>query len=332
MMSINEKLQDTLNVFYDLNNLYYYEENNGKLKIMYDNMLEVLSNSKYDVSSLKDENNNNLLHLAAQSSNVKYFLLAAKKGLNPYDVNLKKLNAFHGKDYDFANQIWKKFEHLYFDNKIPNKSFEFITEGYHVDFKQSIFEKNIRNNSTHYSIDEISNFLKQNNIYSHDNVLLFCENKIEMNLTHLFDFVNSNEDSLLPKHYSMILFISLKNMSIHKKQRAIGEFLLPDFLTNHSFDVDSYFLRSINFSAQKYNKDLFKEIFHEQIKILFKEKHDFNKDFDFYFDFFDNQKPSSFKTLMDLLIHYDLTPVYHYISINEKFLDAHSNPIKKHKI
>ena len=53
-MSIKEKLEDTLNIFYDLNNLYYYEENNGKLKIMYDNMLEVLNNPQFDVSCLKD--------------------------------------------------------------------------------------------------------------------------------------------------------------------------------------------------------------------------------------------------------------------------------------
>ena len=331
-MSIKEKLEDTLNIFYDLNNLYYYEENNGKLKIMYDNMLEVLHNPQFDVSCLKDEKNNNLLHLAAQSSNVKYFLLAAKKGLNPYDINDKKMNAFQGKSYDFANQVWKVFEHLYFDNKISNKSFEFITEGYHIDFKQSIFEKNIKHNSSHYSIDEISNFLKQNNIYSHDNVLLFCESKIEMNLTDLFDFFNYHEDSLLPQHHSMILFISLKNMFIHKKQRAIGEVLLPDFLTQHSFDLDTYFLKSINYSAQKYNKDIFKEIFHQQIEILCKENYDFNKEFNFYYDFYDNQKPSSFKKMMDLIIHYKLTPVYHFFSINDKFLDVNFNTTKKHKI
>ena len=69
-MNINEKLEDTLNIFYDLNNLYYYEEHDGKLKSMYDNMMEVLSNPTYNVLHLKDEKNNNLLHLASQSSNV----------------------------------------------------------------------------------------------------------------------------------------------------------------------------------------------------------------------------------------------------------------------
>lgn len=179
-MSINQKLEDTLNIFYDLNNLYYYEEHNGKLKIMYDNMLEVLNNPEYDVTSLKDENNNNLLHLAAKSSNVKYFILAAKKGLNPYALNLKNLNAFQGKSYDFATQLWKNFEHLYFDDKIKNKSFSFITQGFHKEFKQSIFEKNIKNNSTHYSINEISDFLTANDIYSHENVLEFCVEKVHL--------------------------------------------------------------------------------------------------------------------------------------------------------
>ena len=46
------------------------------------------------------------------------------------------------KDYD--NII--KIHNLYFDNKIQNKDVQKITEGYHVDFKQSIFEKNIHPN------------------------------------------------------------------------------------------------------------------------------------------------------------------------------------------
>lgn len=214
-MSINEKLEDTLNIFYDLNNLYYYEEHHGKLKVMYDNMLEVLTNPEYDVTYLKDKHQNNLLHLAANSSNIKYFILAAKKGINPYALNLKNLNAFQGKSYDFASQLWKNFEHLYFDDKIKNKSFSFITQGFHKEFKQSIFEKNIKNNSTHYSINEISEFLNANEIYSHENVLEFCVEKVQCKLTELFEFVNLNEDSLLPCHYSMIAFIAIKNMFKH---------------------------------------------------------------------------------------------------------------------
>ena len=331
-MNINEKLEDTLNIFYDLNNLYYYEEHDGKLKSMYDNMMEVLSNPTYNVLHLKDEKNNNLLHLASQSSNVKFFLLAAKKGINPYDLNNNKKNAFQGKSYDFAGLLWKNFEHLYFDNKIQNKSFQKITEGYHVDFKQSIFEKNIQHNSTHYSLDAISDFLKSNHIYSHDNVLLFCENKVEMKLTDLFDFINTHSETLLPRHYSISLFIILKNMSLHKKQRAIGEYLVTDLLANHSFEFDSFFLKSMNFSAQKYHHDLFKEVFHQQTEILCKNQYKFDEKFPFYFDFFDNQKASHFNTLMDLFIYYKLTPVYHYFSMNDKILEKKHHQAKKIKI
>lgn len=339
MNQLSKKLSDTLEVFQDLQNLYVYKEaTSGILKTMYDNTMDILNKPNINVINLLDEKDNNLLHLAADAYNVNFFLLVASQGINPYLKNKNNRNAFQSKHYDFANIIWKKFEHINFDNQIINKSFKHITQGFHSSFKQAIYESNIGNNSSHYDIDQLIDFLNENNIYSHHNVLLFSLEKYNGNIHHLLSFITKNFNTMTPEDNSLAIHCCLKTITInHKKQ---DHSLLFDQFINHSvFSLDSHFFQSMKYSAQHYKKTFFQNIFHKQTKILVQNQYNIKQSFNFYFFIpLKNQSAniSSIEKLSELYQLFSLQPVWDYYHVQHKLLSPKSidisQPIKKIKI
>lgn len=330
------KLEDTLNLFYDLQNLYAYEEDTrGVLRKMYDHTIEVLNNPDIDVTQLKDEKGSNLLHLSADSFNVKYFILAAHKGINPYVKNNKGRNAFQSRHYDFANSFWKKFEHIYFDTEIVDKSFSHLTQGFHPLLKQAIYEQNIKGNTTHYTLKEITKFLKEENIYSHNNVLSFAFHKFDNTLVDLLDFLISNEQTLTPEDNSLALHCGLKHM-LFKNSSLESSYLFEMFINDSDFSINENFLQSMQLSADNYKKSSFQEIFHKQTKILVNKNYNTKKKFDFYFSCHHKYKDKEIHhidNLRELYSIYGLEPVWNYYKINHKLkIKDDGIKIKKPKI
>lgn len=337
MTDLETQLSDTLDMFTDLQHLYYYKEDDrGTLKKIYENALFVLNSPDIDVTHLTDEKGNNLLHLAADSFNVDFFVQAAHKGIDPYIKNNQNRNAFHSRHYDFSNSLWKKFEHIYFDAKIKSKSFSEVTTGFHKSFKQAIFEHNIKHNSTHYTLKEITTFLKDNDIYSHRNILLFSIEKINGSVTDLLEFVTQNKDTLTPEDNSLALHCGLKYMWT-KAKKLEADLFLDIFINDFDFSIDENFLQSMRFSAEKYEKSSFKDIFHKQTEILIDNNYSLKKKFNFYFNFphtYKNKDEYSILNLSQLYKVLSLEPVWNYYNIQNKLKKEHpeSQKIKKPKI
>lgn len=321
MQKLNAKLLDTLEVFSDLQNLYAYKEDTrGVLKKMYENTLEVLNTPEIDISNLVDSNGDNLLHLASSSYNIEFFMKAASKGVNPYILNNNNRNAFQSRHYDFAANLWKNFEHIYFDNKFTTKSFELITNGFHKSFKQSIYENNIKNNVSQFNINELSQFLNHNDIYSHRNVLLFLLEKYNNTLTNLLDFVLNNQETFTPEDNSLALLCGLKYMNINNKQLE-SDMFFELFVDNNKFSIDVNFLQSMQYSANKYQKPSFQQIFHKQTQILIDNEYILEKKLDFYLAFKytkDGKDYHSVHNLAELYYALSLEPVWNYYSIQKK--------------
>jgi hypothetical protein len=329
------KLDDTLNLFYDLQNLYAYKEDTrGILKKIYENTLEVLNNPEINLNDLKDENNNNLLHLASDAFNLNFFIKAAQKGINPYEKNNKGRNAFQSRNYDFANMFWKKFEHIYFDSDIKEKSFSHITKGFHPLLKQAIYEQNIKTNSSQYNLKEISDFLKNEGIYSHNNVLSFAFNKFNNSLVDLLDFIVSNENTFTSEDNSLALHCGLKHM-IYKNSSLESSYLFDLFIDNADFCINENFLQSMQLSADNYRKSSFQSIFHKQTQILVEKNYNPNKKFDFYFYChlqYKDKEIHSLNNLKELYKIYSLEPVWNYYKINNNLKIKNHENIKKIKI
>lgn len=333
---LKNKLEDTLNLYYDLQHLYVYEEDSrGVLRKIYDNTLEVLESSEIDITELKDEKNNNLLHLAADAFNLKFFIKAAHKGINPYSKNDKGRNAFQSRHYDFANSFWKKFDHIYFDTKITEKSFDNVTKGFHPLLKQAIYEQNIKTNTSQYNLKQIAQFLKEQGIYSHANVLSFAFHKFNNPLVDLLDFLVSNEKTLTPEDNSLALHCGLKHM-IYKNSTLESSFLLDMFIENADFAINENFLQSMYLSADNYKTSSFQSIFHKQTQILVEKKYNPKQKFDFYFSCHHTYKDKeihSLNNLRELYQIYSLEPIWNYYKINHKLkLKDNSIKIKKPKI
>lgn len=276
------KLEDTLNLFYDLKNTSFYEDcDNSFVKKMLNNTYEVLNNPDIDVTELKDEKGRNLLHLAAESSHLDYFIKAAHKGINPYLNNDKRINAFQSGNYNFANSFWQKFNNIYFDDKIVQKSFSQITKGFHPLLKQSIYKENIKNNTSHYNLDEISHFLKEENIYSHHNVLFFAIHKFNSPLEDLLHFIHTNKTTLTPQDNSLALRCGLKNMGF-KKSNEQTHALFEQFIDESEFSLENDFFQSIASSVVHYSNSHFQSIIHKQIKILAEKDYDPYHSLDFH--------------------------------------------------
>lgn len=334
-MNIDKKLNDTLEVFYDLQNLYAYEEDNrGVLRTMYDNTLEVLANPDIDVKNLLDEKGNNLLHLAATANNITFFIKAAHKGIDPYIKNHNNRNAFQSKHYEFANNLWKKFEHIYFDNSIKDKSFEKVTQGFHLNFKQAIYENNIKNNKFNFNIKEISQFLKDQNIYSHENVLHFVFDKFDGSLLDLLEFVVHHEKELTPENNSFALHCALKHLQF-KNNLFESSYLLDMFMNDTNFSMNEHFLQSMQISASHYKKPGFADILHNQTNILVRHNYNIKENFNFYYHCHhktNNKEIHSVKNLEELYQVYDLQSVYNYYHIDYKLKEKNNNKIKRPKI
>lgn len=337
MTDLQTQLSDTLDMFTDLQHLYYYKEDDrGTLKKIYENALFVLDNPEIDVLELVDEKGNNLLHLASDAFNVEFFIKAARKGINPYETNKSKRNAFHSRHYDFANSLWKKFEHIYFDSQIVSKSFSEVTKGFHVSFKQAIYENNIRHNGNSYDLKEVSQFLKENNLYSHKNVLLFAYEKINGSMTELLDFVTQNKEELTPEENSLALHCALRFTRI-KSSKMEMDLLLDLFVNEHTFSIDENFLQSMKFTAEKYDKSSFQNIFHKQTQILVDNNYKLKKKFNFYFEMHYMKKDKqeySIDNLSQLYKVLSLEPVWNYYHIHNKLNSTQNEApkIKKPKI
>lgn len=335
MSELDKKLSDTLEVFNDLNNIHIFEDDtHGVLKKMYINTLDVLNNQFIHVENLVDNNNNNLLHLAASSCNIDFFLKAAAKGINPYLKNNDNRNAFQSRHYDFANTLWKKFEHIYFDSEVKKKSFSILTNGFHNIFKQAIYEKNIKINSSQYELIEISQFLKNNDIYSNKNVLLFALDKHNGKLTNLLSFIFEQQEELTPEENSIALHCCLKYMSMNSKKLEFN-LLFDMFIENTEFAINEDFLQSMKYSAKNYNKSSFQEIFHKQTQILIDKKYDSKNNFEFYFSFHTKENDlRSIKNLSDFYTTLSLNSVwnYYYLKYKLQSKETTSIQIKKLKI
>lgn len=339
MSQLSTQLSDILEVFQDLNNLHIYKDSNSNiLQSMYNNTIEVLKNPDIDISHLLDLKGNNLLHLAAQSFHVDFFLQVAAKGIDPYLKNNEKRNAFQSKHYEFPNAIWKKFEHIYFDNDIINKSFFHLTQGFHFNFKQVIYQNNIKNNSSQYELDDIIQFLNDNDIYSHHNVLLFAFEKYNGNLHHLLNFITKNVDNMTLEDNSLALHCYLKNIAMNNQNHNSLSFF-EQFINHSSFSLDQHFFQSMKYSAQYYKKDIFQHIFHKQTEILVQNKYNIDQSFNFYFFIpLKNQSAniSSIEKLSELYQLFSLQPVWDYYHVQHKLLSPKSidisQPIKKIKI
>ena len=334
------KINDTLDLFTDLNNLYYYENDyRGKLKSMYNNALEALQNNEYNeiIQQTFDENGNSLLHLAAYYNNVKFFLMAAKKGINPYLKNNKQLNAFHSKSYDFASDLWKKLDRLFFESKklsnvnSSESSFLKITTGFHPLFKQTIYEKNIKNNSSSLNIQEITDFLKDAELFSNKNVLLFIKEKFNIKPSEILNFLLNNIDLTIEEN-SLGLNSFLKACTFNKPT-SYDLLLLENWINCSNFEINEEFLNSLLYPATKYNSIHYKPIFNKQTEILIKEQYDINSDLNFYFlnNSTTNNK-TSFKKISELYEHFKLMPIYNYYQLNNKILPTLKLKLKSKKI
>lgn len=282
-MILDKKLQDTLEVFSDLQNLYAYEEDTrGVLRTMYDNTVEVLNNPDIDVENLIDEKGNTLLHLASQANDIDYFIKAAHKKINPYIKNDKNRNAFQSKHYEFANNLWKKFERVYFDNSIKEKSFDKLTKNFHKSFKTAIYENNIKNNKFDFNIKKISEFLKEQDIYSHINVLNFAFEKFDSPLLDLLEFVIENETTLTPEHNSFALHCALKQLQF-KNNLFECSYMLDMFMQDADFAIDEHFLQSMQISASNYKKAGFDVILQKQTSLLVSKCYNPKENFGFYY-------------------------------------------------
>lgn len=337
MTDLKTKLSDTLELFHDLQNLSMFQEDNrGVLKTMYENTLEVLNNTTIDITGLVDEKNNNLLHLSSASYNVDYFIKAAAKGINPYLKNNDNRNAFQSRHYGFANTLWKKFEHIYFDTQVKSKSFSHITQGFHTLFKQAIYEANIKNNSSEYELSHIAQFLKDNDIYSHKNVLLFAFEKYNGTLTNLLSFIFQQQEELTPEENSIALHCCLKYMSMNNKKLEFN-LLFDMFIEDTDFSINEDFLQSMKYSAENYKKSSFQEVFHKQTQILIDKKYNPKNKFKFYFSFNhtkNDKNLQSINNLSELYKNLSLNSVWNYYSLQHKLQSKESSSlqVKKPKI
>lgn len=331
-MDLDKKLQDTLEVFSDLQNLYAYEEDTrGVLRQMYDNTLEVLHNPDINVKNLVDDQGNTLLHLAAHANHIEYFIKAAHKGIDPYIQNSKNRNAFYSRHYEFANTLWKSFEHVYFSNTVKDKSFEKVTQEFHLNFKQKIYENNIKNNKFDFNIQQICQFLKQQNIYSHNNVLMFAFDKFDSPLAELLEFVIEHEKSLSSENNSLALHCALKHLQF-KNTLSKNSHMLDMFMNNADFAVNQHFLQSMQISASNYHKSGFDNILHKQTSILINNNYNIKEKFNFYYQCShkqNNKEIHSVDNLEQLYQVYNLQSVYNYYKIDFKLQEKNNATVIK---
>jgi hypothetical protein len=253
MTDIDNKL---FGFFLDLKNIINYKEDNpnGLCDKVYQECSIHLKEKQYSDINMQNEKGNTLLHYAFYHQKYDYCLLLINHRANPYIQNHKQANAFSVATFGAINNFWKLFKTYHLDDQFLIK-----TQGYCPEFKQAVFEENIKNNLIFLSPKEIIDFLTSNKLLTANNLILTLSQSASLNLENKINTFITIERT--PEDNSSFL-ASIYTFLKSKKDLNQGLPELLDYIYTSKFDINTDFFKAIALSdlSQNYLTEPFNEV------------------------------------------------------------------------